>query len=126
MGIKIITPFIALDLAKNAGAYSMFYNLRDLFFGITDQVLGVQAVADATTTSTDVTITIEGSLDGTNFDTAVDVLANANLSDGAHDFGSFNIGKAYSIIRFKAKDNNSNPVVDLYVWISIPTSQIVR
>ena len=126
MGIKLITPFEKVDRAQNADAYSQIYNMRDLFFGITDQELGAQIVANSTTASNSVTITAEGSFDAANFDTGVNIISTTDIGDGAHDFATFNLGKPYPFVRFYVKENNNGEVVDLQMWIGYPTSETVR
>lgn len=126
MGIAVITPFEKVDIVQNTSVYSQLYPMRELFYGITDQELGAQIVASASTASNSVTITAEGSFDGANFDTGVSIIATTDISDGAHDFAAFNLGKPYPFVRFKATENDNGAVVDLQMWIGYPTSEKVR
>lgn len=125
MGIASITPFEKVDIAKNATVYSKFFPMRDLLYGITDQEMGAHLEADSTTTSTSVTVTAEGSWDGAQVDTGVAMFTTANISDGAPDYAAFNLGKPYPFVRFKAVEDNVNPVVDLILIVSYPTAGIV-
>lgn len=126
MGIATLTPFDNVDIAKNGTVYSRFYSMKDLFFGITDQEFGAHIEADSTTTSTSLTVTAEGSFDGAQVDTGVAMFTTVNISDGAPDYGVFNLGKPYPFVRFKAVEDNTNPVVDLILIVSYPTGPIVR
>lgn len=126
MGIAVIAAFEKVDIAKGGTVYSDVYSMRDLFYGLTDQEIGAHLEADASTTSTSVTVTAEGSWDGAQFDTGVSMFATANISDGAPDFAVFNLGKPYPFVRFKAVENDVNPVVDLILLVSYPTSEKVR
>lgn len=126
MGVKLITPFEKEDIVQNNSIYSPLYSLSDFFYGISDQEIGAQIVADSTTASNSVTITAEGSFDGANFDTGVAILTTIDIGDGNHDFAVFNLGKPYAFVRFKATENNNGAVVDLQMWIGYPTSEIVR
>lgn len=126
MGIKLITPFEKVDIVQNNSVYSQLYSLKDFFYGITDQEIGAQIVADSTTASNSVTITAEGSFDGANFDTGVNVISTTDIGDGNHDFATFNLGKPYAFVQFKATENNNGAVVDLQMWIGYPTSEMVR
>lgn len=126
MGIAMITPFDNIDIAKNATEYSPFFSMKDLFYGITDQEFGAHLEANSSTTSTSVTVTAEGSFDGVQVDTGVAVFSTVNIGDGAPDYAAFNLGKPYPFVRFKAVENNTNPVVDLLLYVSYPTSERVR
>lgn len=126
MGIKVIVPFEKIDFAKAQTRYSQFYPLRDLFYGITDQEIAAHLEADATTTSTSVTVTAEGSFDGAQVDTGVAMFTTANIGDGAPDYVAFNLGKPYPFVRFKVVENNTNPIVDLILIVSYPTSEVVK
>lgn len=111
------------DVAKNGTIYSQIFNIADLDWHRTDQEVGFMAIADSSTTSTSVTVTFEGSLDGSNFNTGVAMLTTANIADGAADFGSFNVGIPYNFCRIKVVENNVNPIVDLKILIGIPVTR---
>lgn len=89
------------DVAKNGTIYSQIFNIADLDWHRTDQEVGFMAIADSSTTSTSVTVTFEGSLDGSNFNTGVAMLTTANIADGAADFGSFNVGDSLQFLPYQ-------------------------
>jgi len=126
MGIKCITPFERVDCAKNGTITSKTYNMRDLYYGITDQELGWQLTAAVATTSTDADINVQGSFDNKNWDTAVKFKDAVDLHLGATFFGVMNIGKPYPFLRFTCIEQNVNPIVDFELFVSYPTSELVR
>ena len=111
-----------IDIAKNANFSSKVFNVGDLNWSGTDMEIGFMVIADSATTSTSVTIELYGSFDGLNFDSAIAIITTTNIADGNADFGSLNLGKPYPYIYVKATENNSNPVVNLRVVLSIPTT----
>lgn len=125
MGVKVITPFEKIDMVQNTTDYSVVYSMRDLLFGITDQELAVMIIASSDTASNSVTITMEGSLDGANWE-SVAIISTTDIGDGNADWAAINMGKPYGFIQFKVVENNNGAVVDLLMYVGYPTSEIAR
>jgi len=126
MGIQTITPFERVDISQNTSAYSRLYSLRDLLYGITDQEIGAMVIASSDTDSNSITIGVEGSFDGANFNTAVVILTTTDIGDGNPDYVALNLAIPYPFVRFKATENNNGDIVDLVLIVSYPTSEVVR
>jgi len=113
-----------IALAKKATKYSQLISLEgkdvhpmDDAAATAHATLGVaaQGVHASTGTGT-ITVTLEGSVDGANFESGTAVLSSI-ASDGAHDHASL-IVDFYPFYRAKLTEDNVNPCTGLNVWIA--------
>lgn len=112
-----------VDIAQNTYVESNVFNLRDLAWNGTDMEVGFMAIAAAASTSNSITISFYGSFDGVNFDAAVALLTTTDISDGAADYGSFNVGKPYPFGKVRATENNNGVITDLRVILGVPCTK---
>jgi len=122
MGIKRLVPFKKVGILQNTSVYSDLFSLRDLHYGLEDMEVGAMILADATTDSNSITIVLEGSFDGVNFDAGIAILTTIDIGDGNPDYVSFKVWKPYPLCRFKATENNNGAIVDLELFVGIPTN----
>ena len=81
-------------------------------------IIGAQGVADAASSGV-LVVTIEGSQDGINFDTAGNLLTGL-ASDGAHDFAQLDwSAEAYQFFRIKGTENGTDTIASVNVWVTI-------
>ena len=117
----IIKPFDKRDIVQNTSEYSNLFSLREASFGITDIEWSAMILADATTDSNSITISMEKTFDGVNFATGVAILTTTDIGDGNPDYVAFNMGYPAPMCRFKATENNNGAIVGLQLYVCIPT-----
>lgn len=112
-----------IDIATSATVYSSLIVLPNGTFYFRDVAaatkarigVAISAVLDSTPTGT-VTLTLEGSVDGKNFEAGTALLTTI-ASDGAHDIASILVD-FYPIYRLKCTEDGTSNTTGLHVWLA--------
>lgn len=113
-----VTTFEAFKDQSFTQAQTLYSPVKSFNGTCAAGIIGAQAVADSTPTGT-LTLTIEGSQDGKNFDTG-GALISSLASDGAHDHGVLDWkAKSYQFFRIKAVEDNVSTMTGVCVWITV-------
>ena len=123
--MKSILAFKNRSVAKNKSVYSELISLESLKFlnflndaATTTKAklpVAIQAIQDDGTGGT-IALTLEGSLDGANFESGTELIASL-ANDAAYDRAS-KVVDFYPFYHLKATEDNTNPCTGLYVWLA--------